>query len=299
MKVDSNLARKIEAGDFILTAEYAPGPAATPMTAAASLNALGDRPAAVGMSDNPHGVTLSSLAACVAAMNSGVEPILQMVTRDRNRIAIQSDLLGASSLGIKNLLCISGYHQTLIGCEESANVFDIDSTQLIEMVSNMSRNGVLSDGKAIDGTFSMLVGAVANPYLKPLELNLIRLAKKVQAGAMFILTHAVFDMEPFSLWLDAARKEGLTRSCAIIAGIYPLQSAAEALNLRETFAEFQIPDSIIERLDKAGDAARNEGIAICAETISRLKPLDGLRGIHILSGGREAVVPDIVAASGL
>jgi len=239
------------------------------------------------------------MAASVAAMKLGIEPVLQMVTRDRNRIALQSDLLGAASLGIKNVLCMSGYHQTLIGRPESVNVFDIDSIQFIELTNRMSENGVLADGTSIDGPFPMLVGAAANPFLKPLELNLLRLGQKVEAGARFVQTHAVFDIQAFGQWLDAARKEGFTKKTAILASVYPLESVAEAQKLRDTYAEFCIPDEVIERLKKAGDAGKKEGLAICVETIKQLKALTGLRGIHILSGGKEAVVPDLVAASGL
>jgi methylenetetrahydrofolate reductase (NADPH) len=301
MKADSKLAKKIESGDFIVTAECAPGATATGATTEAALKFLNGKLAAVNFPDNSHGVAISSVAAAVAAIKLGAEPILQMVTRDRNRIALQSDLLGAASLGIKNLLCMSGYHQMLIGCPESANVFDVDSSQFVDLATRMSETGVLADGKKFDGQFSMLVGAVANPFLKPMDLNLFRLGIKIGAGAKFIQTHAVFDIEAFSQWLDAARKEGLTKKTAILAGVFPLSSAAEAQKLRDTYAEFLIPDKIIERLKKAGaDAAqKKEGIAICVETIKQLKALEGLRGIHILSGGKEALVPEILAAAGL
>jgi len=301
MKADSKLAKKIEAGDFIVTAECAPGATAASATAEAALKFLDGKFAAVNLADNSHGVAISSVAAAVAAMKLGVEPVLQMVTRDRNRIALQSDLLGAASLGIKNVLCLSGYHQTLIGYPESANVFDIDSTQFIELTAKMSENGVLADGTKIDGQFSMLVGAVANPFLRPLDLNLFRFGLKIESGAKFFQTHAVFDMEAFNEWLDGARKEGFTKKAAILAGVFPLASAAEAQQLRDNYAEFRIPDKVIERLKKAGDAGaqKKEGIAICVETIKQLKGLEGLRGIHIFSGGREASVPEILAAAGL
>ena len=291
MKADSKLAKKIESGDFIVTAECAPGATATGATTEAALKFLDGKLAAVNFPDNSHGVAISSVAAAVAAIKLGAEPILQMVTRDRNRIALQSDLLGAASLGIKNLLCMSGYHQMLIGCPESANVFDVDSSQFVDLATRMSETGVLADGTKFDGQFSMLVGAVANPFLRPLDLNLFRLGIKIDAGAKFIQTHAVFDLEAFSQWLDAARKEGLTKKVAILAGVFPLASAAEAQKLRDTYAEFRIPDKVIERLKKAGDdaAQKKEGIAICAETIKQLKALEGLRGIHILSGGKEAI----------
>jgi methylenetetrahydrofolate reductase (NADPH) len=301
MKSDSKLAKKIESGDFIVTAECAPGATAAGATAEAALKAIGGKPLVVNIADNQHGVAISAVAASAAAVKLGIEPVLQMVTRDRNRIALQSDLLGAASLGIKNVLCLSGYHQTLIGYPESANVFEIDSTQFVELATQMSEKGILADGTKIDGQFSMLVGGVANPFLKPLELNLFRLGKKIEAGAKFIQTHAIFDVETFKLWLDAVRKEGLTKKVAILASVYPLESATEAQKLRDTYAEFCIPDKVIEQLKKAGDAGaqKKEGLAICAKTIEQLKGLEGLRGIHILSGGREAVVPEIVAAAGL
>jgi methylenetetrahydrofolate reductase (NADPH) len=165
----------------------------------------------------------------------------------------------------------------------------------------MSDNGVLADGTKIDGQFSMLVGAVANPFLRPMDLNLFRLGIKIEAGAKFIQTHAVFNLEAFTEWLDAIRKEGLAKKTAILAGVLPLGSAAEAQKLRDTYAEFRISDKIIERLKKAGNdaAQKKEGLAICVETIKQLRGLEGLRGIHILSGGKEALVPEIVAASEL
>jgi len=301
MKVDSKLAKKIDSGEFIITAEYTPGVTPAASATEAALKALGGKPVVVNISDNPHGVALSSVAASALAIKLGAEPVLQMVTRDRNRIALQSDLLGAASLGIRNVLCLSGYHQTLTACRESANVFDIDSTQFIELTSRMAEKGVLVDGTKIDGPFSMLVGAVANPFLKPLELNLLRLSKKIEAGARFIQTHAVFDLDTFRQWLDAARQQGLTQKAAFLAGVYPLAGAAEAEKLRDTYSEFCIPAGIIERLKKAGNngGQQREGLAICVETIKQLKGMDGLRGIHVLSGGKEALVPEILAACAL
>ena len=299
MNMDSQLAKKIASGEFIVTAECAPGATASAAAAQAALQALGGKAVAVNFDDNCHGVALSSMAGALAALKLGIEPVLQMVTRDRNRIALQSDLLGAASLGIRNVLCLSGYHQTRIGCPDSANVFEIDSTQFIALAARLAKDGALADGTKIDGPFSMLVGAAANPFLKPLELNLLRLGKKIEAGARFVQTHAVFDVPAFQLWFDAVRQAGLAGKAAILAGVYPLESAAEAQQLRDTFAEFVIPDEIIDRLKKAGDHSRQEGLAICVETIRKLKSIAGLRGIHILSGGREAAVPEILAAAGM
>jgi len=209
--------------------------------------------------------------------------------------------MGAAFLGIKNVLCLSGYHQTLIGCPESANVYDIDSIQLIAAVRKMNDEGLLLDGTKIEGAFSMLIGAVANPYLKPLELNTIRLNKKVDAGANFIQTQAVFDTETFAQWLEAVRSEGLTEKVAILAGVLPLTSAAEAEKLDDSYTDFNIPDEIIERIKAAGnqDAQKKEGQTICAEIIKAIKDMPGLRGVHIISGGNEKIVPQLIAEAAL
>jgi methylenetetrahydrofolate reductase (NADPH) len=329
MKVESKLAKKLTNGEFIVTAEFLPKVGSDAAATEAALKAMGNGFTAVNVADNCHNIGMSSIAASVAAIKVGVEPICQMVTRDRNRIAIQSDLLGAAYLGIKNLLCLSGYHQTLATCPESANVYDIDSTQFIQMVTNMSEMGVLANGTKIEGPsgisfrdsedfspgnssnfsgqFSMLVGAAANPFQKPMELNMLRLQKKVDAGAKFIQTSAVFDIETFGKWLDAAISGGITSKAAILAGVLALDSAAEAERLRKTYTDYSIPDSVIERLKKAGDESgqRKEGLNICVETIKKLKTMKGLRGIHIHCGCKghasglasSKVSPEVIAAA--
>ena len=300
MKVGKTLRDQIQDGDFIVTAEYLPRAETEGVALKAALQALQRIPSAVNVSDNPFGVIMSSLAASVLLAQSGIQPIYQVVTRDRNRIAIQSDLLGAASLGIRNMLCLSGYHQTLTACSESANVYDIDSTQLLAMVKNM-KNGNLQNGAKINGAFSMVTGAVANPSLRPLELNMLRLSQKVECGADFIQTQAVFDAAEFEQWLAAAQHNGIDAKTAILAGVFPLESADEAETLRKTFTEFQIPDGVIERLKSAGDekAQKKEGLAICLETIHALKNMNGVRGIHILSGGKEEIIPQLLEESGL
>ncbi len=300
MMPESKLANCIEKGDFIITAEYLPRAKAVFSLNGEVLKSL-KNVHAVNVADNPYGIVMSSLAGSVALSQAGVEPIYQLVTRDRNRIALGSDLLGAASLGIKNVLCLSGYHQTLTGCPESANVYDIDSIQLTSAVKQMNEQKILPDGVKIEGDFAMLIGAVANPNLRPLELNIIRLAKKVEAGAKFIQTQAVFDIKAFAEWLEAADKEGITKKTAILAGIMPLENAEEAEILLDTFSDYKIPDEIISRIKKAGDkdAQRKEGLKICVEIIREIRKMTGLRGIHILSGGDEAILPEILSQSGL
>jgi methylenetetrahydrofolate reductase (NADPH) len=301
MKPDSRLASCVDKEDFIVTAEYLPRAGTNPSVNETIAKGLNGKIQAVNVADNPYGIVTSSLAGSIQLSHSGIEPVYQIVTRDRNRIALQSDLLGAASLGIKNVLCLSGYHQVLTGCPESANVYDIDSIQLVAAISRMRDEGVLLDGTKIEGEFSMLVGAAANPYLRPLELNILRLAKKVEAGARFIQTQAVFSIQEFSEWLDAARAEGITAKTAILAGVLPLSNAAEAEELRQRHTDFHIPDEIISRLKNAGDqdAQQKEGQAIAAEIIKEVKNREGVRGVHILSGGKETAVPELLAASGL
>jgi methylenetetrahydrofolate reductase (NADPH) len=298
---DSRLAGRIASGRFIVTAEYLPA-ASTDSSAVEKVKRFLDSGlTAVNVADNPHGPAMSSLAGSVALKKSGVEPVYQIVTRDRNRIAIQSDLLGAVSLGIRNVLCLSGYHQALTSSPESSNVYDMDSIQLIAAVKKMKAEGTLLNGTRFEGEFPVLVGAAANPDLKPIELNMIRLAKKVAAGAAFVQTQGVFDTDIFEEWMEAAQREGLTEQTAILAGVMPIESLAEANRLRKTYTEFSALDKVIERLQRVGneDSQKKEGMAICIETIKKIKSIKGLRGIHIISGAKEALVPEVIKAAGL
>lgn len=294
----TGLASKLENGAFLVTAELLPKAGANKALLEKTATAMGKAVTAVNVSDNPFGTVTSSLAACSVLKDAGVEPIFQLICRDRNRIAIQSDVLGAATLGIGNMLCLTGYHQSLMGYPESANVYDIDSVQMIAAVGGMNANQTLMNGEAIEGDFGMTIGAVANPYMRPLPLNMMKLAKKVQAGATFIQTQAIFDLQPFNEWLAAAKAEGITEETAILAGVMPLQSAEEAEKLRATFTDLSIPDNVIERLKKAPDPTK-EGIAMCAEIIEKIKSTDGIKGVHILSGGREAVVPELIKTAKL
>jgi len=296
--MNSLLARKIEEGDFIITAEYLAGTNidSDPITKSQLSGVI-----AMNVADNPYGPIISGLATSIKLQQAGIEPVFQIVTRDRNRIALQSDILGAASFGIKNILCLSGYHQSLTEIPQSANVYDIDSIQLIDIVTKMNTEGVLLNGKKISGNFSMLIGAVANPYLRPLELNIMRLAKKIRAGAKFIQTQGVFNTTDFHEWLDLAYQDGLTEKAAFIAGIYPLESYNEAISLLKKHTDFYIPESHINSMRDAGGLAEQQkrGIAICVETINKIKEMKGLSGIHIISGGKEDIISEIISQAGL
>ena len=298
MKEENILEKKIKAGDLIITAEYLPE-AGINISVIETLKNCGVR--IINIADNPYRSVLSSMAASALLCQAGLEPVFQIVTRDRNRIALQSDILGAASLGIKNILCLSGYHQSLSSLPESANVYDIDSIQLIDIVSRMNKNGTLMDGSEIKGDFSMLVGAVANPYLRPLDLNILRIIKKVQAGAKFIQTQAVFDTILFKEWLDALHNEGLTEKVTILGGILPLTSYKEAIGLCEKHTDFYIPESQIKRMKDAGneEAQKRAGLQISMEIIKNIRGMKGLKGIHIISGGKEDLISVLMSETGL
>lgn len=301
MKKEKKFAEQIKDKDFIVTAEYLPAAETDNTYLESVINCLKEVPSAVNVSDNPYSVSMSSFAASLHLMKAGIEPVYQVVTRDRNRIAIQSDILGALSMGITNILCLSGYHQTLTDNPESANVYDIDSTQLLALTEKLRTRGELLNGVKIKGDFNILIGAVGNPFMTPAELNLMRISQKAEAGACFLQTHPVFDTSLFGSWLSSMKDSGVAEKTAILAGILPLESAEEAEALRSKYTDFTIPQSVVDRLRSAGgpEAQRKEGIVICTEIIGKIRDMNGLRGIHILSGGKEKLIPGILAASGL
>jgi methylenetetrahydrofolate reductase (NADPH) len=301
MKPDSKLAKKIESGEFIVTAEYLPPTGTDAAVIEAKAKAMGRGPVAVNVTDNRIGIAASSLATSIVLSRAGTEPVYQIVTRDRNRIALQSDLLGAALLGIKNVLCLSGHHQTLTGCPESANVFDIDSIQLIAAIRKMNEEGLLINNQKINGSFGMLIGAAANPYMKPIELNTLRVEKKAAAGATFLQTHAIYDTDVLEQWTKALRQAGIIERVAILVGILPLNSAEQAQKLNDNYTDSNIPSEIIDRMKAAGDAdaQKKEGLAIAAEIIGKVKNIKGIRGIHVFSGGNETIVPELMTRANL
>jgi len=240
---------------------------------------------AVVVADNPDEIHGSALACAALLAREGRETVLSMTTRDRNRIALESDALGASALGISAILCLSGNHQSLGVCPQAAGANDIDSIQLTQVLKGLDLP-------------ELLVGAVAHPYQLPLELNLFRLKKKIAAGADFLLTQAVFDVAGFTTWMDSVRAAGLDKRTAIIASVLPLTSVDKAEALRQVQTYGPVDEAVITRLGKASDAAK-EGLAMAAEIAAQLKTVPGVRGIHILSGGSEALAGQVIEAAGL
>ena len=291
MEPGTRLAEALRSGRLALTAEYVPPRGADGGVIRKQAASFPTALDAVIVADNHEEISASALACSSILAAEGVEPILTISTRDRNRIALQSDVLGAAMLGVVNVLCLSGEHQSLSVCPEAAGAFDIDSIQLIQALTMMRDEGVLLGGKPLQSRPPLFIGAAAHPYLRPLELALIGLRKKVQAGAEFLLTQPVFDVEGFAEWMDAVRRAGLHERTYIIAGVRPPTSAEQAESLR-------IPDDVTARLREASDPAR-EGIRVCADIAVQVKAVEGVRGIHILSGGSDEAVANVIQQAGL
>lgn len=298
MTVKSKLAGALGNGRLILTAECLPPPSADPAAIRRLAAVLPASLDAVVVADNPDEVGGSALACAAILVAEGREAVLSLVTRDRNRIALESEVLGASALGITGFLCLSGEHQSLGTAAAAAGAYDIDSIQLTQALKRMAEEGVDLVGRRLDAPPAVLLGAAAHPYLRPMELNLIRLRKKVRAGAQFLLTQAVFDLDGFTEWMEAVRAEGLERQVAIIASVLPLAGLEKARQLQAKKTYGPIGDDVMARLAKAADPAR-EGVAIAAEMAVKLKAVPGVRGIHILSGGCEASAAEVIKAVGL
>ncbi len=297
----SHLREKLKQGKFAVTAEVGPPRGADAESVKAKAALLRGYVDAVNVTDNQTAIVrMSSIASCAHLVQMGIEPVMQMVTRDRNRIALQSDILGAYSLGIRNMLCLSGDHQTFGSQPDAANVYDLDSMHLIHTVKTMRDEGKDLSGYALKTAPQMFIGAAENPFADPFEFRVIRLAKKVAAGAEFIQTQCVYDVPRFKEWVRQAIERGLTEKVYILAGVTPLKSARMAQYMADKVSGIKIPAALIQRL--AGvpkDRAAAEGLKICLETIQELKTIKGVRGIHIMAIEWEEKVPEIVKGAGL
>ncbi len=223
-----------------------------------------------------------------------------MVCRDRNRIAIQSDILGAAALGINNILCLSGDHQKFGDHPRAKNVFDMDSIQLIYTVKSLRDEGKFLGGEEVKGRPVLFIGAAENPFADPFEIRAARLGKKVKAGCEFIQTQCIYNLEKFAKWMEMVRDRGLHEQCAILAGVTPLKSASMAKYMKNSVPGMDVPEEMIERLKGvAKENQSQEGIKICVETIQKLKEIPGVRGVHIMAIEWEEKVAEITEAAGL
>jgi methylenetetrahydrofolate reductase (NADPH) len=301
LTTDSKLERILADGHLAVTSECGPPRGSDPDVIIKKGELLKGHVDALNVTDNQTSVTrLSSLAACIHLKLMGVEPVLQMVTRDRNRIALQSDILGAASFDINNILCLSGDHQVFGDCPDGQNVFDLDSMQLLQTVRHMRDNGKFISGDVIKRPPRMFVGAAANPFAEPFKIRVPRLAKKIAAGAEFIQTQCIYNLERFEAWMSDVRDRGLHEKVYILAGITPMKSVGMARYMKNNVPGMDVPDELISRLAGVPEEKQaEEGIAICLETIARLKEIKGVSGFHIMAIEWEEKVPEIVERAGL
>jgi methylenetetrahydrofolate reductase (NADPH) len=301
VKSESRLEKILSAGHFAVTAECGPPKGADVAALEEKGKILLGRVDAVNVTDNQTSIVrMSSVAACSILKSMGHEPVLQMVTRDRNRIALQSDLFGAYALGIRNVLCLTGDHQSFGNQKEAVGVFDLDSIQLVRTVQEMRENGTIIGGDEIQGPPRMFIGAAANPFADPVEWRVTRLAKKVAAGADFIQTQCVFNVDRFEEYMKQAREQGLTDRVAVLAGITPFKSLGMARYMSTRVAGMDVPQELIDRMQGVKKAKQTEeGIKIAVETIQRVREIDGVRGIHLMAIEWENKVPEILDAAGL
>lgn len=301
LKTESKLEKILAAGHLAVTSECGPPRGSDPEVIKKKGELLKDYVDAINVTDNQTSVTrLSSMAACIHLKLMGVEPVLQMVTRDRNRIALQSDILGAASFDINNILCLSGDHQSFGDCPEGQNVFDLDSMQLLQTVRHMRDNGKFLSGDEINRPPRMFAGAAANPFAEPFKIRVPRLAKKIAAGAEFIQTQCIYNLDRFEEWMKGVCDRGLHEKVYILAGVTPMKSLGMARYMKKNVPGMDVPDEVIDRL--AGvpkEQQAEEGIKICLETIERLKEVKGVSGFHIMAIEWEEKVPEIVERAGL
>ena len=301
MVTESALEKVLAAGHLAVTAECGPPRGAVPEKIREKAELLRGYADGINVTDNQTAmVRMCSLAACIYIRQMGLHPILQMVTRDRNRLAMQSDILGAYAHGIHAMLCLSGDHPHFGDHPMAANVYDLDSIQLIQMVRGMRDQGRFQGGDEILNAPKMFIGAAANPFADPFELRVARLAKKIKAGADFIQTQCIYNLEKFERWMVGVRERGLHKKAYILAGITPMKSAGMARYMKNKVPGMDVPDEVVNRM--AGVSKENqakEGIKIAIETIERLKTVEGVMGFHIMAIEWEQMVPEIVESAGL
>ena len=301
MKTQSVLEKIFDSGQLAVTSECGPPRGTSAEKVREKAGHLKGSVDAVNVTDNQTAVVrLSSLAACIILRQMGINPVLQMVTRDRNRIALQADILGAYAHDINTMLCLSGDHPKFGDHPMAANVYDLDSIQLIHTVRGMRDEGRFQGGEEIQDPPKMFIGAAANPFADPFELRVARLAKKVKAGVDFIQTQCIYNLDKFEKWMEGVRERGLHEKVAIMAGITPMKSVGMARYMKNKVPGMDVPDELVKRMGGVPkEKQAEEGIKISVESIQRLKEVEGVRGFHIMAIEWEEKVPEIVERAGL
>jgi len=294
-KSESNLEKILKAGHFAFTGELGPPRGTNAKEVKEKAQHLKGNVDAVNITDNQTAmVRMSSWAASLFILQEGLEPNFQMVCRDRNRLAMQADILGAYAHGIRNMLCLSGDHCMFGDHPTAKGVFDVDSMQLINMVKQMRDEGKFQGGADIDDPPKIFIGAAANPFADPFEWRVHRLAKKINAGVDFIQTQCIYNMKKFREWIKQANDMGLTEKVYILAGVTPMKSVGMAKYMKSKVPGMDVPDEVIKRLQGAGKGkVADEGIKFACEQIEEFKEMKGVAGVHLMAIEWEHKVPEI------
>jgi len=295
-----SLRERLASGGFAVTAEISPPRGASTAKITETAAILKDWVDAVNVTDNQgSNVRLASWAGSLALLNAGLEPVMQMTCRDRNRIALQSDLLGASALGIRNILVMTGDHPKFGDHPGAKPVFDLDSVQLLWTLRTMRDQHVLLSGRKLDPAPDCFLGAVENPFAPPVEFRADRLAKKVAAGAQFVQTQFVFDVPVFARWMAQVRDLGLTERCKILAGVGAVRSVRALDYMQNHVPGVEVPDDVNRRLRAVPpEKQKAEGIKLAAEIVQQVAEIGGVAGVHLLVAGHEQAVPEILQNAG-
>jgi methylenetetrahydrofolate reductase (NADPH) len=301
MKSESNLEKILEAGHFAFTGELGPPRGANLEEVTKKAAQLKGRVDAVNITDNQTAVVrMASWAASIILIQEGLEPNFQMVCRDRNRLAMQSDILGAYAHGIRNILCLSGDHQKFGDHPNAMGVFDIDSMQLISMVKKMRDEGKFLSDAELDVPPKMFIGAASNPFAEPFEWRVHRLAKKINAGVDFIQTQCIYNMDKFREFMKRVVDMGLHKKCYILAGVTPMKSVGMAQYMAKSVPGMDVPEALIKRLKGAGKGnVAEEGIKFALEQIEEFKEMEGVAGVHLMAIEWEHRVPEIAERAGV
>ena len=301
MKTESRLEKILAAGHLAVTSECGPPRGCKPEEVVTKSKYLEGIVDAVNVTDNQTAmVRMSSLAASIIIKQQGQNPLFQVTCRDRNRLAMQADIIGAYSFGIDTMLCLSGDHTKFGDHAMAMNVHDIDSIQMIQMVKDMRDKGTFQGGAELKGAPKMFIGAAANPFADPFELRVMRLAKKIAAGADFIQTQCIFNVDKFEKWMEGVREKGLHKKCYILAGVTPCKSLGAARYMANRVPGMDVPKEIVDRMASVPkEKQAEEGVTICVETIERLKKIEGVAGFHIMAIEWEEKVEEICERAGL
>jgi 5,10-methylenetetrahydrofolate reductase len=301
MKTRSNLEHVLESKLFAVTGELGPPQSADPEVIRRKAKILKGNVDAANVTDGQTAVVrMASWAACAIAKEEGLDPVVQMTCRDRNRIALQMDVLGIAALGMNNLLCLTGDHQKFGNHPDAKGVYDLDSIQFVNTVKQMRDERKFQCGDEMTVGPQLFIGAACNPFAAPFEFRAIRLAKKAAAGADFIQTQLIYNVDKFAEWMKRVRDKGLHEKVKILAGVGPIKSVGAAKYMKNRVPGMDVPDSIIERLQGVPkEQVSKEGIKLCVDIINQVREIEGVAGIHIMAIEWEEAVAEIVGAAGL